>query len=280
MGQTVKYINSKGVSMDLTDGWSVRIRKKTAGFYAYEYTPDVTALAQGVRVDRMTKGAAEYDMIIDFTGTPEGRAYNLQKFFEVVDYDVAMLCPGKLYVGDQYIEGYIIKSDVEYYEDRHRTLGKRCTLYAPYPYWIEDKELRYRKIEGVTSNGIEFAFDWHVDLGRAVRGTSTVVNTHYIPSSFVLTFFGPATNPSVTIGGNVYRVNTTVLTGEHLRIDSSKKTVVKHTAGGSEVNEYNNRYKASSIFKPIQPGVNLLAWTGDFSFNLMLHQERGELKWI
>lgn len=278
MAQLVRYVNSKGRSMDLSSNFTVRIKKKTAGFYNYEYTPDVTQLAMGVRVNRFTKGAAQYEMTIDFSGSREERADNLQAFFELADYDVAVNKPGRLYVGDQYADGFIVKSEVERYDDRYRTIGKKCTFYLPYPYWIEDRKIQYKAIDGQTGGGIEFPIGFPFDLGRTSSGKSTVNNTHYIPTSFLLTFYGPCVNPMITIGGNVYKVNTTVASGEYLEIDSINKTVRRKTSSGF-VNEYNNREKTQSIFEPIQPGVNTLIWSGAFGFDLTLHQERSELKW-
>lgn len=278
MAQLVRYVNSKGRSMDLSSDFTVRLKKKKAGFYSYEYTPDVTQLAMGVRVNRFTKAAAQYELTIDFTGRREERAEKLQEFFELVDYDVAMMMPGRLYVGSQYAEGFIIKSEVERYEERYRTIGKKCVFYLPYPYWIEDRKIQYKPIDGQTSGGIEFPIGFPFDLGRTSSGKSTVNNTHYIPTSFLLTFYGPCVNPLISIGGNIYKVNTTVGNGEYLQIDSINKTVRRKTSSGF-VNEYNNREKSQSIFEPIQPGVNTLVWSGAFSFDLVLHQERSELKW-
>ena len=258
--------------------FTVRIKKKTAGFYNYEYTPDVTQLAMGVRVNRFTKAAAQYEMTIDFSGSREERAENLQAFFELADYDVAMNKPGRLYVGDQYADGFIVKSEVERYDDRYRTIGKKCTFYLPYPYWIEDRTISYEAIDGQQSGGIEFPIGFPFDLGRTTSGRNTVNNTHYIPTSFLLTIYGPCVNPSIMIGGSIYKVNTAVGNGEYLEIDSINKTVRRKTSTGF-VNEYNNREKSRSIFEAIQPGVNVLTWSGSFSFDLTLHQERSELKW-
>ena len=278
MAQLVRYVNSKSRSMDLSSNFTVRIKKKTAGFYNYEYTPDVTQLAMGVRVNRFTKGAAQYEMTIDFSGSREERADNLQAFFEMADYDVAMNKPGRLYVGDQYADGFVVKSEVERYDDRYRTIGKKCTFYLPYPYWIEDRTISYEAIDGQQSGGIEFPIGFPFDLGRTTSGRDTVNNTHYIPTSFLLTIFGPCVNPSIMIGGSIYKVNTAVGNGEYLEIDSINKAVRRKTSSGF-VNEYNNREKSQSIFEPIQPGVNTLIWSGAFSFDLTLHQERSELKW-
>ena len=278
MAQLVRYVNSKGRSMDLSSNFTVRIKKKTAGFYNYEYTPDVTQLAMGVRVNRFTKGAAQYEMTIDFSGSREERAENLQAFFELADYDVAMNKPGRLYVGDQYADGFIVKSEVERYDDRYRTIGKKCTFYMPYPYWIEDRTISYKAIDGQQSGGIEFPIGFPFDLGRTTSGRNTVNNTHYIPTSFLLTIYGPCVNPSIMIGGNAYKVNTTVGNGEYLEIDSINKTVRRKTSTGF-VNEYNNREKSRSIFEAIQPGANTILWSGAFGFDLTLHQERSEPRW-
>lgn len=279
MAKVVTYKNSKGRSMDLSSDFSVRIRKKTAGFYNFEYSLDVTKLASGVRVNRLTREAAQYEMTVDFTGPPALRAEKLEEFFELTNYDVEMLKPGRLTVGDQYIDCFIIKSEVERYDDRHRTLGKKCTVYAPYPYWIEDRKLTFKKIEVEQSSGIDLPLDFSFDLGKAERGMDRIENRHYIPTSFLMIFYGPCVNPSVTIGGHLYKVNITLSSGEYLQIDSINKRVIRHTSAGGDVSEYNKREKSQSVFEPIQPGRQTLVWSGAFSFDLILHQERSELKW-
>lgn len=279
MSQVIKYVNSKGREMLLTDGAAVRIRKKTAGLYDYEYSPDTTVLAQGVRVNRMVKDAKEYVITMDVTGTREERAEKLQKFYELADYDVATLQPGRLWVDDQYAEGYVIKSEMKYYDNRHRTLGREFTFYVPYPYWIEDRTLIFKKIEIEQNSGIDLPLDFSFDLGKAERGVDGIENRHYIPTSFLMTFYGPCVNPSVTIGGHLYKVNITLSSGEYLQIDSINKRVIRHTTTGEDVSEYNKREKSQSVFEPIQPGRQTLVWSGAFSFDLILHQERSELKW-
>lgn len=279
MGQIIRYVNSRGREMDLSSTFRARIRKKTAGFYDYEYTPETTGLAKGVRVNRMKKAAAEYTITLDVTGTPEERASSLQEFFELVDYDVAMETPGRFWVGSQYIDGFVIKSNMQYYETRHRTLGREFTLFAPYPYWIEDRTLRFRQTGEGQSDGIDLPTDFDFDLGQPLGGMESIRNTHYIPTSFLLTVYGPATNPALTIGGHLYKVNTELAAGEYLRIDSINKTVIRHTASGLDISEYNNREKTQSVFEPIPPGENALVWSGAFAFDLTLHQERSELRW-
>lgn len=77
----------------------------------------------------------------------------------------------------------------------------------------------------------------------------------------------------------MYRVYTTVDDQEYIRINSRENTVQRVKNNGEIINEFNNRGKDDSIFEPILPGSQTVVWPGTFGFDVILHQERSELKW-
>ena len=91
--------------------------------------------------------------------------------------------------------------------------------------------------------------------------------------------YGPVVSPQVTIGSNTYLVNITLETGEYLRIDSRSRTIVKVLKNGEEMNEYHCRSKGREFFQKIQPGRQMIQWTGKFNFDLTVYEERSEPKW-
>ena len=106
----IYYRNSNNETMVLTQ-YPVRLKQKTAGIYSYEWEVDATELGTGSRVNAFEKKAKEYEMTVDFSGARGSRAELLQEFYELVDYDVIHKSPGRLYVGEQYVEGYVIASE-------------------------------------------------------------------------------------------------------------------------------------------------------------------------
>lgn len=276
----IKYINSAGKEMDLSS-YPIRIRQKSAGLYAYEWDVDATDLGNGSRINAFERKAKTYAMTIDFSGTRSDRAKLLQEFFELTDYDVVQKSPGKLYVGNQFIEGYVIASDAVWYENRYRTIGKECSLYVPYPFWMEEQHFSFdaQKKDADVGEYLNFPFNYPFNFTAGTLGIATLINSHYVSSHFELSIYGPCVNPGIAIGGHTYQVNTTLASGEYLLINSYKNTVYRIKTTGERVNEYNNREKSSSLFEKIAPGAQDVVWSGSFGFELCLRLERSELKW-
>lgn len=285
LAKKIYYKNSAGRMIDLS-AYPIRIRQKSSGFSTYEWEVDETELAMGSRVNGFSKRAYNAEMVIDFSGSRSQRAEALQAFYEITEYDVRRKMDGadaigRIYVDNQYIECYIITSEPQYYEDRFRTLGKKCSLYVPYPFWIEDVTTHFLPAEsGDAYPYLDYTYDYNYDYSRRLSGTDVINNAHFVSSGFQIVIYGPCVDPYVTIGGITYKVNTTVLEGEHLTINSVDKTVQRTQVRGTVINEFNNREKDGvSIFTPIGPGRQSVVWPGTFGFDVILRQERSELKW-
>lgn len=274
----IYYRNSNNETMVLTQ-YPVRLKQKTAGIYSYEWEVDATELGTGSRVNAFEKKAKEYEMTVDFSGARGSRAELLQEFYELVDYDVIHKSPGRLYVGEQYVEGYVIASESQNYEDRYRTVGKICTFYVPYPFWMEEKTYSFPIQDKETeSDFLDFPYDFPYDF--TIQGTGLVLqNEHYIESGFRMIIYGPCVNPYVTIGGHLYRVNTTVDSREYLVIETKNNLVYRVKNTGERVNEFNNREKSESVFEKIPPGQQTVSWPGTFGWDITLYNERSEPKW-
>ena len=111
-------------------------------------------------------------------------------------------------------------------------------------------------------------------------GTGNIVLDHYTPCNFLLTVFGPCTNPRITIGNNLIEVKTSLDTGDYLQVDSRVGTVIRVRSNGVRVDEFDNRTKnPESIFNPINQGYNLVSWDGSFGFDVTAYLERSEPAW-
>lgn len=129
-----------------------------------------------------------------------------------------------------------------------------------------------------SGGGVNYPHDYPFDYGSATA-TQRVVNTGFVASNFRLVIDGPCVNPLVTIGGNAYQVNVTVAAGQYLLIDSVEKTAALQSNDGTRTNVFNARNRDSYIFEKIPVGENVVAWSGDFNFEITLLEERSEPKW-
>lgn len=74
-----------------------------------------------------------------------------------------------------------------------------------------------------------------------------------------LRFFGPAENPSLRIGGNLYEVRTSIPAGGHVHVNPIDRTVTLVTVAGSTTNVFSSATRGtgldggSYIFQPLAP---------------------------
>lgn len=106
-----------------------------------------------------------------------------------------------------------------------------------------------------------------------------IVNPHYTEANFEMIIYGPVINPQVTMGTNTYLVNIVLEEGEYLQISSRDRTIVKVLRNGERANAYHYRQKGREFFQKIQPGRQMIQWTGKFNFDLTVYEERSEPKW-
>ncbi len=102
-----------------------------------------------------------------------------------------------------------------------------------------------------------------------------------------LVFYGPVIDPSVRIGGNLYRVDVVVPEGGRLVVDplASPRSVTLVNADGSTVDAFSKARRGDGlgggeyIFQPAPPGANEVGWDRSFGFDLTWYEEEGEPPW-
>ena len=102
-----------------------------------------------------------------------------------------------------------------------------------------------------------------------------------------LVIYGPVIDPSVRIGGNLYRVDVVVPEGGHLVVDplASPRSVTLVNADGSAVDAFSKARRGDGlgggeyIFQPAPPGANEVEWDRSFGFDLTWYEEEGEPPW-
>lgn len=96
----------------------------------------------------------------------------------------------------------------------------------------------------------------------------------------IITIYDAAINPSITIGGKIYAMNATISAGQRIIIDQVRRTIVSMAADGSVTNLFDYRDKTNDIFAYIAPGTQTVIYTGDFTFDISVIQQRSEPSWI
>lgn len=257
------------------------VKIKNAKLHSYSWNVIERKHRFGAAVRDFKKDAIEYKIELRISGTDNRKKEIENILFEAFERDINTKRPGKLLYDDYYIECYITASETS--PDEYFGLKKTITAYCPYPFWIKEttyqyfpeppEAVKYTELE----EGImfpEFPFDFYTETGEEV-----LINPSFNDSNFIMTIYGFAENPQVSIAEHPYKVEATINEGEQLVINSLTHTVQKIGRLGEITNLYNARGKIYSVFKKIPPGTNTLQWSGGFGVDIKLFDERSEPKW-
>lgn len=213
--------------------------------------------------------------------------HNAERMYATFDRDVRSMKPGKLWVGDYYINCYIVASKKKEY-DNGVVIEMTLTVLS---------DFRWRKIAshtfglesgggggGGTSEFLDFEYDFEYDYSSS-PDTSDLRKWQaesIAPFDFRIEFQGPVDDPELIVGGQIYRVYTEVAESERLIVDSLERRVYRKLIDGTEINEFNNRDKDYPIFQPmpISEGITEVTWTEGHVVTLYAYIERSEPKWI
>lgn len=273
----VFYENHAGERIDLN---SENIILQYQEFFNYSWD----AVTKSRKITGFKRDSATIPVTVAVTAeTEEEYLQIIEEFYRIIEKDILAVVPGKLYIDEQYLNCYI-SGDIK--QDAFKGIlfqVKNLTLVTDFPYWIKETTYQYlpekpNQVEYTTlEKGIlfpEFPFDFYSE-----KGEKTLFNPSFKGSNFILTIYGFAENPQITIAGHPYRVETTVYEGERLVIDSIKGTVKKIGRLGEITDCYNARGKQKRVFQKIPPGMNTFQWSGGFGVDITLFDERSEPKW-
>lgn len=204
----------------------------------------------------------------------------VNKILDTFDYDVINGKNGRLYVDESsYLECFIIASKKSEWNIGKPFMFNDFTIVSSNPFWTQETTYTFKSSEIKSSNNKRYPYKYPYRYANGLTNTS-LTNSHFVDCNFKLLIYGRCINPTVIIGGNIYKVHTLIEEGERLEIDSKNKTVVKVRNSGYIENLFNSRDKVSDVFRKIKTGVNSVNWNGDFDFDIILYEERSEPKWI
>lgn len=139
---------------------------------------------------------------------------------------------------------------------------------------------------GAASDGKGHPYAYPYSYGLA-EGVGRIMSVGSMPGPVSITVFGPATDPSVTIGGNRFAVKCSVPAGGHLVIDGIALTVELVNAYGTRENKLADAVRGSGrgggeyIFEEVGgDGEVLVSWPGTFGADVTWWEQEGEPPWV
>lgn len=138
---------------------------------------------------------------------------------------------------------------------------------------------------GATTDGKGHPYAYPYSYGFA-EGFGRIVSVGSMPGPVSITVYGPATDPSVTIGGNRFAVSCSVPSGGHLDIDGVALTVTLVNAYGERENRLADAVRGTGrgggeyIFEEVGgSGEVLVSWPGTFGADVTWWEQEGEPPW-
>lgn len=268
----VQYINSKNVKIDFRGPNFVITDKNDLANWEWNY--DVTNNV----IKNMGRKIKSKSMQILITANSENECRRLKDtLLEVTEIDMCNQVPGKLYIGNYYIECYLVGKDID-----NSVIGRNSietlTIMPKSKAWMKEisKQFMYAGSEDIQQgHGYPYGYPY----GYRIKKNDMLSNNHFAPCDFVMKISGYADNPLITIGNHPYKVNVTVANNEILEIDSQNKTIKLVKADGTTENVFSKRDKTNYIFEKIPTGKMDVSWNGEYSFEIKLFEERSEPKW-
>lgn len=275
----IYYENSNKIKLNL-DEWPVVVEDITTLYgreWKYEATENVNANRK--KLERFYRtGISKKITLQIYADTKDEFDGIMDRLNEIADIDIIEQKPGKLWVGDYYLECYITELDPKDYDDIFYTVDVDATIEAFTPYWV-NKSMHTFHSYGITSNyNKRYPGRYPYRYANGLK-SNYLINPNYTPSNFQMIIYGPVVNPQVTVGNNTYLVNIVLEEGEYLLIDSRNKTITKFLKNGEKVNAYHNRQKGKEFFEKIRTGRQIVQWTGKFDFDIIVIEERSAPKW-
>ena len=274
----ITYKNSSGKTYDLVGD---KMRATSGGFHKYAWKPKTKEREFGDRLYGFTKESICYEMTLTLRGSLDERKKYLNELHESFERDVITRTPGTIYYGDYSIEAYIISSDTGTSDDMIYWSDCKIEIYCEYPFWTKRILHHFGGVTNqiISTDGFDYPYDYLYDWSNSIVNQKLVIAGE-IPARFRMIIYGGCENPTVSIGELTYKVNTSLLTGEYLAIDTIKKKIIKVKNNGEEVNVFNERDREADFFEKIPAGSHFVAWSGGFSFDIELMIERSEPEWI
>lgn len=211
-----------------------------------------------------------------------GQADEMRRIF---DRDVAMGTPGTLTVAGKWTQrAYVTAAQVRGIYGP--TIAQRLTVVLLDGAWRKESMRSFLVDEGgEESYGyLDYGYDYGYDYSVPPK-PDYVESASYMPSPIRLVIYGPVLNPAITIGGNLYQVNTDVPSGGYVVVDGIDRAIASVTANGTITNIFDKGVRGtgegggSYIFQPLPTGTSSVSWSKTFAFDLYYYDEEGEPPW-
>lgn len=217
----------------------------------------------------------------------EGGYEERDRIVSLMERDCMAQTPGRFVTANGYeLECFVVGHAFSKYLLRPGYLRDDATVQPTDGAWVRGESRSYApKLDDPTQGEyLDLPYDLPYDLSFPANSTEIYVDALADDAPFLLSIYGPAVNPSVTIAGTAYGAAATLADGDRLEIDSRAKTVTLVTSAGDRIDMFDKRPRGSQgsgsyAFERIPRGSSSIDWDGSFGFDLITYDERSTPPW-
>lgn len=278
----VYYQNSAGDRFTLYGDGLTYIDPNELHTFEWDYTITNRLNGMGGSAADFGRYPRTFDLELRMRGMSHQEFINqVNRLHDVTEADIIANAPGRLYVDDQYLICYLaVAGDAPKHLKNANFLTRSITVLAVEPYWCTPVTVTINPStdQPTNENGKKFNLKYSYRYGTGLSG-ATLINSHYAAAPAVIQIFGPASNPAITIEGVTYGVDVILTATDRLVIDQVTHRIYTVSETGLQTSVFNARNKEFDIFTPIPVGSHNIIYSGDFTLQVTMIQQRSELRW-
>lgn len=275
----LSYVNSENKEINLLDG-NIRALK-TSDIFSHEWDKKDTS-STVITSFEMQDIQKTLDLAVLAKSRDEVNEI-MEELYKAYEKDVLDSKEGRLYFNDYYLLCNINKEIFSKWDAYRKLQNVQLGILSRKGRWYKEEVKNFGIDTTATKEGKDFPYDFPYDY--ADESSQSIFRTESISDfDFKLEIYGLASNPSIIIGGHIYRVFASVQAGEVLIIDSREKTVKKRKKDGTFENLFYLRDKDNYIFQKIKcrDGRTTVLFEDNiysFVFRLTAYVERSRPLW-
>lgn len=267
------YINSKNEKLDFMQ--APYLIKNIDGLRNYEWNFQ----EENGRITRFTKDICQIPISVNvLADTKEEYCEACNRFYSITEHDVIINQRGRLFYNGQYCPCNLITSNKVDWNMGIDFAILDVTFVTDNPVWTTETMQEFH-VSAVTAGSTKKYPCKYPLRYIGGNGIGYLINDSHADSNFIFRIFGPVSSPQIMIGGYAYCIYENLEDGEYLKADSRKGTIVKVARSGAETNAFGKKQNRTKFFKKIPPGSLPVEWSGNFSFDVTVFDERSEPRW-
>lgn len=271
----VFYINSKNEKINFRGPAYIITDKNNLGDWEWNY--EVTNNV----IKNMGRQLKDKSMQLLIKGDSEEDCNRLKnELIEKTEFDLYSQNNGKLYVGDYYIECYLIGKEID-----NSIIGKSAietlTILPNSKAWIKKVKKEFNPDTEVMGAGHGYPFEYPYGYSLGSGYTASITNEGCNDVDMIIEIYGYAYHPEIVIGGHSYKLNFTIEKNQKAVINTKDRTIKLYDLqNGTVKNLFMYRDKTNNIFEKLYPGEHSIFWNQNYNFDITILYERSEPEWM